>query len=110
MTEVKQINPELYAKLAEPHATVEVAKEKMAAFLEELYEIRVKHGIPEVLVVAVAYANETVDEKEHVRTVCEIFTVGDSRNAPDLAVLAYRELALPLIQRAEGLYKVATGK
>lgn len=47
-------DPELYAKLSTPFETEEAARAALHAFMDEVYEVRKKHGIPDVTIGAMA--------------------------------------------------------
>lgn len=48
---MKDHDPELYREISKPFPSAEAASEAIDAFYDELYELRRKHKIPDVLVV-----------------------------------------------------------
>ena len=57
------IAPDNYRKLCEPFPSAEAAEDALNAFWEELYELRNKHRIPDLTVVARAnFASDDDDE------------------------------------------------
>lgn len=78
-------NPSLYRELSVPFAGPEQADAALSAFYTELYELRVKHRVQDVLIVvqaSVKYPDE--DEGE----VCSCVHFGKDDNAENLAAYA----------------------
>lgn len=48
---MKTKNPKLYRELSEPFASFDVLNAAISAFVDEVYELRVKHKLPDVTLV-----------------------------------------------------------
>lgn len=87
--EVKQ-DPETYMRLIKPRPREEVAA-ALAAFMDDLYALRVKHGICDVGVIAGASVDTGEPNPDGMMTmarVCGHF--GNSTNALPMAAMLFR--------------------
>lgn len=82
---MKKSNRELYEEMVKPRPLDEV-KSSLEAFGEELYELRKKHRIAEMLYVAVAIE----DDGGKGRSVAAVCHIGDQTNAVPMAATALR--------------------
>ena len=80
-----RIDPATYHRLAKPR-TPEEAATALEAFDKELYDLRVKHGIPDLSYSAVVY----VDSDQHAVIVMGHF--GDSRRQLPMAAEVFKTL------------------
>lgn len=94
-------NQARYEQCAKPHASTEDAHKSLAAYLADVGELRVKHQVPEVIVVAAAYTGE----KKETAVLSAGF--GDSRTHPELGALAFKIYTAPAIARARKLQQLA---
>lgn len=99
-------NEERYKKASEPHADEEAAAHALRMFFHDLGELREKHKIPEVVIVAAAY-HGTNDDK---LTVAQAASFGNAMCFPDLAAAAYRIYVKPILDRAASLDEASTPK
>lgn len=101
-------DPELYARLSQHHKTEAEAMVALDTFLDRVRQLREECGIPELLLIAVAYREPTVDKPE--AAVCQSLAMGDSNFRPELAASLFHANAVPLIERAARLMKSLTGE
>ena len=79
-------NPAMYRELSRPFETIEDANEALTAFEKDLYELRVKHRIPDLLfVMRVSVLYE--DGEEGAPVAVGMF--GDENQMESLAGVAY---------------------
>lgn len=75
----------LYRAMSEPFPDVEAANAALGAFFEELYELRRKHRIADVL--AVVQFSVVEDERESARIIH--LQIGDQLRAAAMAAFAF---------------------
>lgn len=79
-------DPATYRRLSEPYPTVEEANTRMFEFWKELGELRKKHHVRDVLVVAMfAVMHKDGEESEHILPM----HYGNSSLAEGMAAFAY---------------------
>lgn len=98
-------NPERYADLQRRHKTAEEAKLAAAAFAEEVQTLRIKHGICDVVLVAIASVLEQPTQGSTI-----MLAMGSDRVAARLVAQAFASLVQPRITEAEQLMAVAGGQ
>ena len=76
-------NPELYAELSKPHENAEAGGAALKAFFADVYELRKKHRIPDVLIAAAVI----VDPGPAPVAVC--YYAGDQALALPMSAMAY---------------------
>lgn len=100
-------NPELYAKLSQPHKTQEEADFALKGFLLAVKKLREEYGIPELLVIGACYFEPRADSKNTVSSRAVAFGAHEMR--AQLGALAFNAYTLPELERAEQLRDIATG-
>jgi len=93
-------NPERYKIASEPHESADAAEAALDAFFTALGELREKHHVPEVVIVAAAYHGDRMP-------VAKSAAFGDSRLHPELAAAAHRLYVQPILDHAESLRESA---
>lgn len=103
-----EANPELYARMSEPYDSAEQAQVALAVFMEGVAELRQKHRIAEVAIVAASYAGNDSTE-----TVAMMQTIGDQTRSltlvASLAKQVMRQNAEWHEQEAAALRETASG-
>jgi len=93
-------DPANYAAMSVPHASPEVQKEALNAFLEGVSRLRKKFRVKDVLIVV---ASDFVDENREVKTNASYSHLGDMRMVGPLAthvLLREREAAVAQLATA----------
>lgn len=81
-------DPDMYARLSRPFPTEQASKAAVSAFFKDMYDLRVKHGIRDVTLLA---AVGCVVDGQEVDSM-QMLHSGDARNALPMVAGAFRSL------------------